>query len=126
MAGAKIEILKGVRLDGKLYSPGNVQDAKELQGKLKKAQKERLVAAGAIGPARQEMDMTDVGEDDGDEESDDDADQPLPNGFPMKMRLDAAGFNTLGKLRAASDEELMALDGIGASRVEEIRSFLNV
>ena len=33
-----------------------------------------------------------------------------------------AGYNTLDKLRAASDEDLLAIDGIGPATLDKIRS----
>ncbi len=49
---------------------------------------------------------------------------PLPLGFPSRGDLIAAGFDTLSKVRAATDEQLEALPHIGRARVAEIRRAL--
>lgn len=45
----------------------------------------------------------------------------LPEGFPSKDLLEQTGFGSLEKLKAASDDELLAIDGIGAKTLSKIR-----
>lgn len=49
------------------------------------------------------------------------ADGTLPDGFPGYKVLTEGGFTTIDAVRGASDEDLLALDGIGASTLEKIR-----
>jgi hypothetical protein len=49
---------------------------------------------------------------------------PLPETFPHRELLEGAGFSTVEKVRAATDEELISIDGVGASRLKEIRKAL--
>lgn len=49
---------------------------------------------------------------------------PLPADFPMHSALIGAGFKTLESLKAATDEQLEAVDGIGSKTVERIREAL--
>jgi hypothetical protein len=49
---------------------------------------------------------------------------PLPEGFPQRELLEGAGFSTVEKVRAASDEELVAIDGIAEGRLAEVRKAL--
>ncbi len=46
---------------------------------------------------------------------------PLPDDFPSREILVAAGFTTMEGARAASDEALLALDGIGPATLQKIR-----
>lgn len=48
----------------------------------------------------------------------------LPEGFPARDRLIAQGYTTRTRVREASDEELIALDGIAEGRVAQIREAL--
>jgi DNA-directed RNA polymerase alpha subunit len=48
----------------------------------------------------------------------------LPEGFPLREKLIAAGFFTLTAVLVASDEELLAVKGIGAASLKEIREAL--
>lgn len=71
---------------------------------------------------------------DGDEEAPETAetDQPasgaedivIPEGFPHRDKLAEAGFVTVGNLRAASDEEIEDVHGIGPASREDIREAL--
>jgi hypothetical protein len=45
----------------------------------------------------------------------------LPADFPYGEILAGSRFATLSAIRAASDEELLAVDGIGEARLKEIR-----
>jgi hypothetical protein len=45
----------------------------------------------------------------------------LPDDFPARDALTKGGFKTLSAVRAASDEELDALDGVGPATLEKIR-----
>jgi hypothetical protein len=49
-----------------------------------------------------------------------DTSTPLPDGFPAKKVLEAAGLTTLETLRAKSEADLIALDGIGATTAAKI------
>jgi len=46
----------------------------------------------------------------------------LPDDFPEAERLRAAGFRTLGAVREATDEDLLAVEGVGKARLETIRA----
>lgn len=46
----------------------------------------------------------------------------LPEGFPQREALTAAGFGALLLVTKASDEELLAIDGIGKATLEKIRA----
>jgi len=50
------------------------------------------------------------------------AEVQLPDDFPEAERLRAAGFRTLGAVREATDEDLLAVDGVGKARLETIRA----
>lgn len=49
--------------------------------------------------------------------------KPLPDTLTQAARdaLEAAGYTTLERARAASDDELLALDGVGPATVKAIR-----
>lgn len=44
------------------------------------------------------------------------------DGFPGADALAAGGFDSREKIRAASDEDLLALDGIGEATLKKIRA----
>ena len=46
----------------------------------------------------------------------------LPEDFPGRDELVAGGFSTLGAVKAASDEDLDAVPGIGPATLKEIRA----
>ena len=48
----------------------------------------------------------------------------LPEEFPHRELLTGAGFNTVEKVSAATDEELLAIDGLAGARVKEVRAAL--
>lgn len=45
----------------------------------------------------------------------------LPNGFPARAALIKSGFDTTEKVKAASDEQLIAVDGVGEANLVKIR-----
>lgn len=45
----------------------------------------------------------------------------LPDEFPAREALVGGGYNTLADVRAASDEELDGLPGVGPATIREIR-----
>ena len=45
----------------------------------------------------------------------------LPDGFPERERLIAAGYDSLAKIKAASDDELLDIKYIGPKSLEAIR-----
>lgn len=47
----------------------------------------------------------------------------LPANKTVRDALLAVGYDTLGKVRSASDEELLALKGLGSKSLKEIREF---
>lgn len=47
----------------------------------------------------------------------------LPTGFPARSLLLAAGFDSLASVEAASDETLLAVEGIGTASLNRIRSW---
>lgn len=49
---------------------------------------------------------------------------PLPEGFPARDLLLAAGYTTLERVQAATDEELLAIQGIGRRLLGKIRDAL--
>lgn len=49
----------------------------------------------------------------------------LPDGFPVKDLLVEAGYDTKSKVNEALDEDLLAIDGIGDSRLLDIRNYGN-
>lgn len=61
---------------------------------------------------------------DSDSEGGSAADSDIPQDFPSREHLIAGGFDSLDKVSAASDEELVALKGIGKKAVEHIREAL--
>lgn len=66
-----------------------------------------------------------AGEDDEAARPDSEAeDTVIPEGFPHRDKLSEAGFITVGNLRAASDEEIEDVHGIGPASREEIRDAL--
>lgn len=101
-----IEILRTVQVNGIQYKPGSLEDAATLHKILTPDQRQRLVDRGVIIGARQSITIED---------------EPLPNGFPVRLLLNKAGFDTLGKVRSASDEELLELDGVGEGTLDKIR-----
>lgn len=50
-----------------------------------------------------------------------DTDGALPEDFPGRDDLAAGGLTTLAAVRAASDEDLEAMEGIGPATVKKIR-----
>lgn len=48
----------------------------------------------------------------------------IPEDFPYAALLSGGGYKTAEALRAASDEDLLAIDGIGEARLKEIRQAL--
>lgn len=48
----------------------------------------------------------------------------LSEDFPGHDQLVAGGYTTIAKVRNASDEELLAVDGVGPVTVEKIRAAL--
>ncbi|HEY0003727.1 MAG TPA: hypothetical protein VGB17_02865 [Pyrinomonadaceae bacterium] len=42
--------------------------------------------------------------------------------FPNKEQLEGAGFDSIEKIRGASDDELDAVEGIGPASIEKIRA----
>lgn len=52
------------------------------------------------------------------------AETPLPEGFPGRSLLVGAGYATLESLRSATDEELLAIRGVGRKLLEQIRHAL--
>jgi len=48
----------------------------------------------------------------------------LPTGFPARMELMGAGFNSVENTSAATDEQLLAVSGVGASTLAKIRAAL--
>lgn len=46
----------------------------------------------------------------------------VPEDFPGREDLAKAGITTLSSVRGASDDELLALDGIGEATVKKIRA----
>lgn len=44
--------------------------------------------------------------------------------LPRSSLLQDAGYGTAGAVRSASDDDLLAIDGIGAATVRDIRSIL--
>ena len=55
-----------------------------------------------------------------------DADDTLPQGFPSREVLIAGGFESLELLKAATKDDLMAIDGIGSARADQIMAALAV
>lgn len=49
---------------------------------------------------------------------------PLPDDFPGRALLVGAGYTTVEAVRAASDEELLAIRGVGKRLLEQIRHAL--
>lgn len=49
---------------------------------------------------------------------------PLPDDFPGRTLLVGAGYTTVEAVRAASDEELLAIRGVGRKLLEQIRHAL--
>lgn len=49
---------------------------------------------------------------------------PLPENFPGRALLLGAGYGTLEAVRSASDEELLAIKGLGRKLLEQIRDAL--
>ena len=45
----------------------------------------------------------------------------LPTDFPAREQLTSAGFDTVGAVAAAADEDLLEVDGIGPARLKDIR-----
>jgi DNA uptake protein ComE-like DNA-binding protein len=48
-------------------------------------------------------------------------DAPLPNGFPHADKLTAGGYDTLTAVRQATDDDLLAVSGIGKVSLRSIR-----
>ena len=46
---------------------------------------------------------------------------PLPNDFPEKALLEKEGFDSVESVREASDDELLAIEGIAEGRLAKIR-----
>ena len=46
----------------------------------------------------------------------------LPDDFPARALLVAGGFDTLAKVREATDEQLVALDNVGEATLAKIRA----
>lgn len=49
---------------------------------------------------------------------------PLPDDFPARALLVEAGYTTLERVREATDEELLAIRGVGRRLLERIRDAL--
>ena len=54
-----------------------------------------------------------------------DLDLPVPIGFPERERLARAGLKTLASVHAATNEDLLAIPGIGVARVRLVRRELS-
>ena len=50
-------------------------------------------------------------------------DAGLPEDYPAASTLEEAGYTSTDEVDAASDEELLAIDGIGEATLKEIRSY---
>jgi|ERR1051325_642130 hypothetical protein len=48
-------------------------------------------------------------------------DSDLPEDFPMRELLAESGYASIEAVKAASDEDLLAIDGIGDARLKDIR-----
>lgn len=48
---------------------------------------------------------------------------PAPGAYPYAEVLTAGGFKDWAAVNKATDEQLLALDGIGPARLKEIREF---
>lgn len=143
---ANKEIIKGVRHQRKLYRAGDSDAAEELDSLLTSEQvdslKERGVIAGDfegqaepeedeepeptndLAPARaqgvkRETENGDVKTERSTEDEDEETE--LPGGFPARMQLVKAGFDTTEKVNSASDEQLLDVDGIGDTTLKQIR-----
>jgi NAD-dependent DNA ligase len=53
------------------------------------------------------------------------AKQALPEDFPGKKQLDAAGLDSVEAVRAMSEEELTGIDGIGPKTAADIRAWFD-
>lgn len=124
---ANKQIIKGVRQNRKLYRPGT-DDADALDEVLTptqvKALKDQNVIAGDFKgkakiskgdekPAPNEPSSETVR-----------TGTELPGGFPARMQLIKAGYDTVEKVSAASDDELENLEGVGDATVKKIREEL--
>lgn len=47
----------------------------------------------------------------------------LPDEFPLKEKLVEAGYDSQSKVHEATDEDLLAINGVGESRLLEIRNY---
>lgn len=117
---ANIEIVRAVRFSGRAYLAGSAQDAAALEENLDSKTKKHLLDIGAIIPTRGTVDLS---EEEDDEEEDDD--EELDALFPCKLLLTLNGFKTKKAVRSASDDELLSIDGIGPSKLEDIRAALS-
>jgi hypothetical protein len=56
------------------------------------------------------------------DDSNSDGDTPLPEDFPARETLVAAGYDTTAAVEEASDEDLLALDHLGDKTLGKIRN----
>lgn len=114
---AELKIKRTVRLDGRAYRADNKDDAKALlenaDAKTLSSLKERKLITGDVKKAAKANAQTQTSENNGGDE--------LPAGFPARMQLIKAGFDTTDKVAAAGDEELAAIEGVGDATVAKIR-----
>lgn len=122
--GGPAKILSTVRHGGSLYLKDNDAHAEALaQSDLHPESVKRLLDAGVISGAVFERTAAKVGETlEADKKSAKaQSESDLPNGMPGRLQLVQNGLDSLAKVRAATDEALLAIKGIGAETLKSIR-----
>lgn len=97
----KVFMYRGVR-----YGPGFAKPTKELKERFGLVTRSKKASSEKKEPAKTSQD------------------EALPANFPMADVLTEEGFTNMVEVAEASDEELMAIPGIGESRLQEIRQFV--
>ena len=114
---AEAEILSAIRLGSTTYLPGNTEHAEAFLAVCNPQQAERLLGLGVVAGTAFEVLAQEMLEPI--------VDPSLPAGFPSRQILITAGFDTVGKVRAATDEVLAELKGVGDSSIAAIRNALS-
>lgn len=131
------KIHRTVRHGGSLFMPGNDEHAEKLVQEISPRAARRLLDCEAVSGSAFRRRSREHDPEPTEEAPETDAPktkaakaeaktdaQKLPTGFPGRAALMAGGLSTLDAVRAATDEALIALPGVGEATTAAIREAL--